>query len=85
MIGFLLILFHQGSEESRKLIKEYRIVNEDGQERSNDSSEEGTEDLPHNEHRRGSAIAESRIAQVVRDTPGEAIKEERSEMEAQLK
>ena len=107
MIGFLLILFHQGSEESeesRTIIKEYGNVQEEGQERSNDSTEERTEDLPHydrrrrsdstaertenlphNERRRSSAIAESRIAQIVRDTFRDTLREERGEMGAQLK
>lgn len=92
------------SEEGRTIIKEYGNVKEEGQERSNDSTEESIEDLPlhdrrkssdsteertenrpHYEGRRNSAIAEQRIAQMVRDTLKEAIREERSEMEAQIK
>ena len=103
----MLILFHEGSEqseESRTIIKEYGNVKEEGQQRSNDSTEESTEDPPHHdrrrssgstkertenrphyERRRSSAIPEQRIAQIVRDTFREAIREERSEMEAELK
>ena len=107
MIGSSLMLFHQGSEESEEsstIIHEYGNVKEEGQERSNNSTEDMTADLPHydrrrssdstedrtenlryNERRRSSAIAESRIAQVVRDTLGDTLREQRSEMEAQLK
>lgn len=101
MIGFLLILFHQRSEESEEsktIIKEYRIVRKEGQERSNDSTEERTENLPHydrrrisdsteesetplhNNHRRSSAVAEQRVAQIASDT----LREERSEMKARM-
>ena len=97
----LLMLFQQ---RRGTIIEERRIVRGEGQERSNDCTEERTEDishnerrrssdsteerteyLSHNERRRSSAIAEQRIAQTIRDTLREAIREERSEMEAQLK
>ena len=82
MINTLLILFQQ---RRGIIIEERRIERGEGQERSNDSTEERTENPPYNERRRSSAIAESRIAQVVKDTLGDVLREERSEMEAHLK
>ena len=101
MIGFLLILFHQrseGSEESRTIINEYRIVRKEGQERSNDSTEESTENLPHYDRRRISDSTEesetlphdnhrrsSAIAeQRVAQIARDTLREEQSEMKARM-
>ena len=101
MFVLLLMLFQQ---RRGTIIEERHIVRGEGQDRSNDSTEERAEDLlrydlrrssdfteertdnrPHYERRRSSAIAEFKIAQIVRDTLRETPREGRSEMEAQLK